>query len=117
MLYSVKVLYTYVVGDNRKTFYETSILSVEASSFDQAYEKVEHYVRNGETEHINPNGEMVKTVKVDLLDCFMAFDEMDGVREIYSSTTRNCGGLSEEAFYNAITYQCDVEDTLDLRYK
>lgn len=117
MKYGVKVIYTYSVGEGCRKFYEEQILSVNAESFDEAYEKVKQYTAEYDTEHTNPKGELVKTEEVELLDCFLAFDEEDDVQEIYSSTMKNKTSLSEEEFYNIIKSQCDYEEMYDLRYE
>ena len=58
-----------------------------------------------------------KTEKIDFVDCFLAFDEEDGVQEIYSTTFKNKSSLSEDDFYKALTNQCDVEELDALRYE
>ncbi|MBR2471174.1 MAG: DUF4288 domain-containing protein [Clostridia bacterium] len=117
MKYGVKVIYTYSVGKDCRKFYEEQILSVNAESFDEAYKKAEQYVAGYDAEHTNPKGELVKTVKVDFADCFLAFDEEGDVQEIYSSITKNKTSLIDEQFYIAIKNQCTNEELFDLRYK
>ena len=68
-------------------------------------------------EHINPKGQIVKTEKIDFIDCFLAFDEEDGVQEVYSTTFNNKSSLLENDFYRAITAQCDADELFDLRYE
>ena len=79
-------------------------------------QKAEEHTKDFELEHTNPKGQKVKTEKIDFIDCFLAFDEEDGVQEIYSTTLKNKLSLSEEDFYKAITSQCDVDEMYDLRY-
>ena len=117
MKYGVKVIYTYSVGEDCRKFYEEQILSVNAESFDDAYEKAEQYTSEYDTEHTNPKGEMVKMEKVEFVDCFLAFDEEGDVQEIYSSTTQNKTSLTDEQFYIAISNQCTNEELYDLRYE
>ena len=117
MKYGVKVIYTYSVGEDCRKFYEEQILSVNAESFDDAYEKAEQYTSEYDTDHTNPKGEMVKTEKVEFVDCFLAFDEEGDVQEIYSSTTQNKTSLTDEQFYIAISNQCTNEELYDLRYE
>jgi len=117
MKYGVKLIYTYSVGEDCRKFYEEQILSVNAESFDDAYEKAEQYTSEYDTEHTNPKGEMVKTEKVEFVDCFLAFDEEGDVQEIYSSTTQNKTSLTDEQFYIAISNQCTNEELYDLRYE
>jgi hypothetical protein len=116
MKYSVKVIFTYSVEPDNRKFYEESIYLVDAESFEDAYEKAEEYTRGFDLEHTNLKCQKVKTEKIDFIDCFLAFDEEDGVQEIYSATLKNKSSLSEEEFYQAITNQCDAEEMYDLRY-
>jgi hypothetical protein len=116
MKYGVKVILTYSVEPDNRKFYEESIYLVDAETFDDAYEKAEEYTREFELEYTNPKGQKVKTEKIDFIDCFLAFDEEDGVQEIYSATLKNESSLSDEDFYEAITNQCDAEEMYDLRY-
>lgn len=117
MRYGVKVLFTYSVGDSENIFYEESIFMVEAKSFDDAFEKTEKYVNRSDYNHLNSNNELVRREKVDILDCFIAFDEECDVQEIYSAVTKNKTSLSEREFYDAVTYQCDADEMYDLRDK
>ena len=117
MKYGVKVIFTYSVDNDKEKFYEETIYMVEAKSFEDAYEKVEKYINKYDFDHMNPKNRLVKREKIELLDCFLAFEEEDNVQEIYSSTTKNKTSLSEEDFYNAITTQCDADELYDLRYK
>ncbi|MBQ9134047.1 MAG: DUF4288 domain-containing protein [Clostridia bacterium] len=116
MKYGVKVICTYSVGENCRKYYEQSVLSVNADSFDEAYKKAEKYVNKNCDEHTNPNGECVKTEKVEFLDCFLAMDEEEDVQEIYAAYTKNKTPLKEEEFYNVITDQCHPDELYDLRY-
>ena len=117
MKYGVKVIFTYSVENDNKKFYEESIYLVDAESFDGAYKKAKEYAKDYDLEHINPKGQKVKTEKIDFVDCFLAFDEEDGVQEIYSTTFKNKSSLSEDDFYKALTNQCDVEELDALRYE
>lgn len=115
-LYGVKIMYTYLV-DNKKRFYEEMIVSVKASSFDEAYSKADKYAQQNCDEHLNPNGETVKTLGYELLDCFLAFDAENDICEIYSMYTNNKSQLTDDEFYEAITTQCAPDELYDLRYK
>jgi len=117
MKYGVKVIFTYSVEPDDRKFYEESIYLVDAESFDDAYRKAEAYTKSFDTEHRNPNGQTVKTDKIDFIDCFLAFDEEDGVQEIYSTTFNNQSSLSETDFYKAITAPCDADELFCLRYE
>ena len=116
MKYGVKVIFTYSVEPGNRKFYEETIYLVDAESFDDAYKKTEEYTKGFDLERINPKRQKVKTEKIDFVDCFLAFDEEDGVQEIYSATLKNESSLSDEDFYEAITNQCDAEEMYDLRY-
>lgn len=117
MKYGVKVIFTYSVEPDNQKFYEESIYLVDAEYFDDAYKKLEEHTKDFDLEHINPKGQKVKTEKIDLIDCFIAFDEEDGVQEVYSTTFNNKSSLSENDFYKAITAQCDADELFDLRYE
>ena len=117
MKYGVKVIFTYSVEPDNQKFYEESIYLVDAESFDDAYKKAEEHTKDFDLEHINPKGQKVKTEKIDFIDCFLAFDEEDGVQEVYSTTLNNKSSLSEDDFYKALTNQCDVEELDALRYE
>lgn len=117
MKYGVKVIYTYSVGESCRKYYEEQILLVNADSFDEAFGKAEKYTAGYDTEHTNPKGELVKTDKVDLIDCFLAFDEENDIQEIYSSTTKNKTSLTDEQFYITLSDQCTNEELHDLRYE
>ena len=117
MKYGVKVIFTYSVEPDNRKFYEESIYLVDAESFDDAYEKAERYTKDFDLEHTNPKGQKVKTEKIDFVDCFLAFDEEDGVQEVYSTTFQNKFSLTEEEFYKTITNQCDDDGMYDLRYE
>ena len=117
MKYSVKVIFTYSVEPDDRKFYEESIYLVDAESFDDAYKKAEEYANEYDLKHTNPKGQKVKTEKIDFLDCFLAFDEEEGVQEIYSTTFKNESSLSEQEFYKSITSQCDADELFDLRYE
>lgn len=117
MKYGVKVIFTYSVEPDNQKFYEESIYLVEAESFDDAYKKAKEYTNDIDMEYTNPRGQKVKTENVDFADCFLAFDEEDGVQEIYSTIFKNISSLPEEDFYKVITNQCDAEEMYDLRYE
>ena len=117
MTYGVKVIHTHVVGENGKKFYEELILRVEADSFDEAFEKAEKYMENDVCDYTNTNGENVKTLKIEAVNCFLSFDSEGDVQEIYSSFSMNTTSLSEEEYYDAITSDCDEKERYPLRNK
>ncbi len=115
MIYGVKVIHTRTVGENDRRYYEKLILRVEADSFDDAYRKAECYMKDSACEYINLNGETVKTLSIDAVDCFLAY-EMDGdVQEVYSSFSINRSSLTEEEYYKAITFACGEKEMRPLR--
>ena len=117
MKYGVKVIFTYSIEPDNRKFYEETIYLVDAESFDDAYEKAEKHKKVIDLEYTNPKGQKVKTEKIDFVDCFLAFDEEDGVQEVYSATFKNKSSLTEEDFYETITNQCDADEMHDLRYE
>ena len=117
MKYGVKVIFTYSVEPDNRRFYEESIYLVNAESFDDAYKMAEKHTNDMDLEYINPSGQKVRTEKIDFVDCFLAFDEENGVQEVYSTIFKNKSSLSENNFYKAITYECDAEELFDLRYQ
>ena len=117
MKYGVKVIYTYTVGNNYKKYYEEQILSVNAGSFEEAYEKAEKYAAGYNDAYTNPRGDRVKTEKIEVLDCFLALEEEADVQEIYSSFMKNKTSLTENEFYDAITNQCNAKELYNLRYQ
>lgn len=110
MDFGVKVIHTYMVGQDRLRLYEEIILKVNAESFDEAYEKAERHMKNCICEYKNINNETVKTLKIEAIDCFAAFDEENDVQEVFSSFSVNKTKLSEDDYYGAITSDCSVED-------
>ncbi len=117
MKYGVKVIFTYSVEPDNRKYYEESIYLVDAESFDDAYKKAKEHTKSIDFEHINPKGQKVKTENVNFADCFLSFDEENGVQEIYSTVFKNTSSLREEDFYKAITNQCTTEEMYDLRYE
>lgn len=117
MIFGVKVIQTHAVGDKDLRFYEELILKVDANSFDEAYEKAESYMEDADFEYTNINGEKVRTVQIEAIDCFLAFEPEGDVQEIYSSFSTNKTSLSEEAYYQAISSPCEEKELCPLRNK
>lgn len=115
MIYGVKVIHTFTVGENDRRFYEELILTVKAESFDEAYEKAERHMQDYICEYTNPYGETVKTLKIDAIDCFHAYDPDGDVQEVFSTHKTNQSFLSEDAYYKILTYTCDEEELRPLR--
>ena len=112
--YGLKIIYRMTAGS--RVFYEESIVLLKAESFDAAYEKAEaHALGVCSDEYINVYGEPVKTELVDIVDCFQAFDEDNGVQEVYSRTTTNRTGMDEAEWIGVITEDCTAEEMTPLR--
>ena len=115
MLYGVKVIHTHAVGDHERRFYEELILMVNAESYDAACEKAGRYMQDAVCDYTNVYGEQVKTIQMEVVDCFLAFDPEGDVQEVYSSFSMNRTALSEEAYYKAMTSCCGEEALRPLR--
>ena len=78
MIYGVKVIHTNTVGSDDRRFYEEMILTVNAESFDEAYEKAEKYIQrymqDDVCEYTNIYNETVKTLRIEAVDCFLALE-------------------------------------------
>ena len=114
MKYGVKVIYTYCVEDKR--FFEESILMLQASSFDDALDKAENYIKNSEREYTNCDDNIVRLEKSEVLDCFLIYED-DDIIEAYSSFSTNKTSLSDDDFYKAISDIADAEKLYPLRHK
>lgn len=115
MIYGIKVIHIYSVGDDDRRYYEELILRVNAESFDDAYVKAERYMREAVCEYVNPGRETVKTLSIETVDCFLAYEPDGDVQELYSSFSTNSSGLSEEDYYKAITSVCGEKELRVLR--
>ncbi len=116
MKYGVKIIYTYLVIEENKRFFEESILLVEADSFYDAFEKAQTYAYDRELEYKNVYGSIVKLEKIDVLDSFIV-DDADGVAEIYSSFSANKTSLEDDDYYTAITNIASPCDLAFLRHE
>lgn len=113
-LYGVKIVYTYMV--NNKKFYEEMILSVRASSIDEAYEKADKYAKQNLYEYININDDTV-TIQYEILDCFIVYDMENDIQEVYSMYSTNNTRLTDEEYYMIITERCEKDELYPLRSK
>lgn len=109
MIYGVKVIHTHAVGDDERRFYEEIILSVKASSFDEAYEKAGRYMENCACDYVNPDGERVRTAKIEAIDCFLASEPENDVQGMFSVFRVNRTLLPEADFYEMLADSCDGE--------
>ena len=114
-LYGLKIIYQYTVGDD--VFYEEQIVTTKAESFDEAYQKAWDYAKGYCDEHLNPDGEKVIQNVYDVADCYLADDEEDEVKEVYSAFKKNRTVLSDEEFIDVLSDGCTAEELKALRYK
>ena len=114
-MYHVKLLLKYTVKE--QIFYEESILQVDASSFDEAYQKAENYVSwMIEPQRKNMYGDTVHCSIVDYLDCFQSDNIEDDVQEVYSRIFQNHSEFSETKLVELLSDSCTREEMLPLRY-
>ena len=66
-------------------------------------------------EYQNPQGETVKTLKIELVNCFLAYVPEDDVEEVYSSFSSNHSVLTEEEYYKVISTSCGENELRPLR--
>ncbi len=117
-LYGVKIIYQHTVDDDKgTTFFEEQILTVIANSFDEAYQHAEKYAKETCDNHLNPQGQNVNMKVYSIADCFLAFDEEDGIREVYSMIVQNKTKLSNDEFIDILTNGCTKDELYILRYK
>lgn len=96
MYFGVKVLHTYIVGDEGERFYEELILRVKAESFDEAYDKAGKYMKNYVCDYLNLENKQVRTFNIELVDCFLAYDSDGDVQEMYSTFFTQDGKVRRE---------------------
>lgn len=115
IMYSVKILYKYVVNGT-KEFFEESVIAMNADSFEDAYEKSEKYVEETiEKEYINMYGEKVVLSDVEYTDCFQIYKE-DEITEVYSTFKVNKTSLNEREYIDILTQHLTADELLPLRY-
>ncbi len=93
-LYGIKIVLRHSVQNHETVLerkYEEIVLAIKAQDPDEAFAKAEKYAREYCNEHENPYGDTVKIELAAVLDCFEAFDEEDGVTELYSKFYSNEG--------------------------
>ena len=117
MVYGVKVIHTYEIGEDKRRFYEEVILRVKAESYEDAYRKAECYMQDYICAYTNPMDAPVKTLRMEIIDCFLTYESEGDVQEMYSSVSQNQSSLAEESYYRAITSVCDKADLIPLRNK
>lgn len=98
MTYGVKAIHIMSIGESDQRYYEEIILRVEAVSFDEAYSKAAQYLKNNVLDHINPDGERVKTMEITCVDCFLASEPECDVQEIFSTFSSNLTSMTENEY-------------------
>ena len=68
-------------------------------------------------EYTNIEDETVKTLHIEYVDCFLAYEPEGDVQELFSSFSVNDSSLSEEEYYRAITFTCGEKELYTLRNK
>lgn len=85
-IYAVKLLFQYIIQDEKQSFYEESIRLFHAETPDEAFEKAETMAAGEADEYINTDGKKVRYSFYDSVGTFWLFDEPefeDGT-EVYS---------------------------------
>lgn len=117
MKYSVKLLIK-STAESGEVSIEESILMLDANSFDDAYDKVEHYVemRGVCDSYVNIFGKRVDVEVVSYADCFR-IDEDDEVTEVYSSIMCPDAKRTEEMIVAVHETSSTMEERAPFRYK
>ena len=117
MKYSVKLLIK-STAESGEVSIEESILMLDANSFDDAYDKVEHYVemRGVCDSYVNIFGKRVDVEVVSYADCFQ-IDEDDEVTEVYSSIMCPDAIRTEEMIVAVHETYSTMEERAPFRYK
>ena len=117
MKYSVKLLIK-STAESGEVSIEESILMLDANSFDDAYDKVEHYVemRGVCDSYVNIFGKRVDVEVVSYADCFQ-IDEDDEVTEVYSSIMCPDAKRTEEMIVAVHETSSTMEERAPFRYK
>lgn len=112
-IYGVKVVYKYVVhSQNPQVLYEEQILKIKAESFDDAYKKADEYAASYIHKYTNINGDTVEISLYKAVDCFMCFEEENGIQEVYSGFLK-----SDKNVLKSITTTCEADELQILRHK
>ncbi len=107
-LYGVQIVLRHSVQDHGTVLeqkYEEMVLAVKAQDPDEAFAKAEKYAEKYCDAYENPDGDTVKIEVAVVPDCFEAYDEEDGVTELYSK------------FYSGEGKPCGPDELFSLRYK
>lgn len=99
------------------TFFEESILLVQASSFDEAYNSAENKAKNDNDIYENKYGQIVKREFFKSIDCFHLFDSPESGSEIYSAFFRKGQGEDEKILLDQRYHYCVGDELHPLRHK
>ncbi len=117
--YGVKVIYRHEAGED--VFYEESVISVKADSFDEAWEKAMAYAHEqceDDEPHINPYGETVKSSVLEWSNVFIVDkEEDDDVFEIYSRLMKDDLKLPAEEINKSLIKGISKEEGVAFRYR
>ncbi|MCM1226494.1 MAG: DUF4288 domain-containing protein [Clostridium sp.] len=113
--YSVKILYQFIIENEKRRFFEESIVLFRAASFDEALEKAEKYAESQNYEYTNTYGVRIYFRFYKALEAFVICDEIifeDGL-EVFSAMYEMNGSGRESA--EKIFKRCSAEDMYILR--
>ena len=112
-IFGVKLIFKYVVNSEMpKVLYEEQILRIKAESFDNAYQKADEYIASYIDKYTNINGDIVEISLYKEVDCFLCYEEDDGIQEVYSGFLK----LDDNAL-KSITTPCEIDDLFILRHE
>lgn len=117
--YSVKLVYKFdIAGEpthtdeqyqNKQNFFEESIILVNATSFDDAYEKAEKYGRENEETYQNEYDQTVLYVFVDTLDCYVLGKTIESETQVYASIRQTDKETDADQFIeNTLKNELDI---------
>ncbi|MBR1738617.1 MAG: DUF4288 domain-containing protein [Firmicutes bacterium] len=114
-MYGLKMFFKYRV--NNEEFYEERIIRVKAESFDEAYNKAWEYAKSTiDEEHINPDGDRVYETIIDIVDCFLIYEDSDA-EEVYSSIKKRPQNMTEKEYIDFLSKSCSKEELKVIRYR
>ena len=112
-IFGVKLIFKYVVNSEMpKVLYEEQILRIKAESFDNAYQKADEYIASYIDKYTNINGNIVEISLYKEVDCFLCYEEDDGIQEVYSGFLK-----LDDNVLKSITTPCETDDLFILRHE
>ncbi len=99
-----------------KIFFEESILLVEASSFDEAYQIAKTTAQKENEVYENKYGQMVKREFYKSIDCFHLFDSPQSTMEVYSTFFLKKQSEEEQILFDKRYNHCTAEELHLLRH-